>query len=337
MFIVHFQANGQEIILSQPFSVSQYQNAAAAGSGSFNSRLQANYRNPIIEGEAGLFQTKTISFDSRLTKDWEPSLNYFGYGFVFVNDNVMNGVMQNNYLTLNLAYHIFFDDELTNHLAGGIGVTYANTSLDMSRLRFGDQYDYKDIISYTSTLENIAAYPKSLSFNGALMFTHHSSKKFIQSGAMVYKYDKPNVTYSPINRASELSYRAFLNTDISFSETDDGDDGNSVLLNFNYLNSGSKNQLNIGGLMGLKIKKSYDDLYKMYVGCIYKLNQSYTPTIAFLLKNTTCGISYDVYTNNITSSNIKMSAFELTYSRKIGVTKMRYRENKPGRMKTLFD
>ena len=334
-------ANGQEVVLSQPYSVSQYQNAAAAGSGAYDSRFQANYRNPVIDGQSGLFQTATFSYDSRVfNKEVAPgSLNYLGYGVEFVNDRVMNGVMQNNYFTLNTAYHIFLDDNVYHQLSGGIGITYAKTSLDQSRLRFGDQYDYRDLLTYASTLENIAAYPKSTSFNAALMYTLHSNKRFIQAGAMVYKYDKPNVTYSPFNKASDISYRAFFNADIPLSgtETRDADNENTVLVNVNYLNSGFRNQLTVGGFMGVKIKKDYDELYKMYLGCVYKLNQSITPTIAFILNRHTLGMSYDVYTNNVTSANIKMSAFEVSYSKKIDKQRKKDKSNAPGRMRTLFD
>lgn len=333
-------ANGQEVVLSQPYSVSQYQNAAAAGGGSYDKRFQMNYRNPVIDGERGLFQTYTFSFDSRIGKEIEKtSLNYFGYGLEFVNDRVMNGVLQNNYFTLNTAYHIFLDEDVYSQLSGGIGLTYSSTSLDRSRLRFGDQFDYRDILSYTPSLEynNLAAYKGGMSFNAALMHTFHSKNKFIQTGAMVYKYDKPNVTFSPLTKASELSYRVFANADIPLTKTDDGDEVNSVLLNLNYLNSGKKNQITMGGMMGLKIKKDYDDLSKLYIGCIYKLNQSISPTIAILNNRDTYGFSYDLYNPNITSANIKMSAFEFTFSRKGGKSRKKYSSNRPGRMRTLFD
>lgn len=339
LLISFIGANAQELVLTQPYSVSQYQNAAAAGSGSFNKRFQYNLRNPVIDGEGGLFRTNTFAYDSRITKDWEPSLNYFGYGLVFVNDRIMNGVMQNNYYTLNLAYHIFFDDDLKDHIAAGLGVTYAQTNLDVSRLRFGDQYNYRDMLTYASSLENIAAYPHNMSFNAALMYTHHEGNKFIQAGAMAYKYDKPNVTYSPFNQASDMSYKAFVNTEFCITPGElDGDEGNSVLLSASYLNSGVKKQVSLGGFMGIKIKKSYDDLYKMYVGCIYKMNQSYSPSLAFIIKRYTVGLSYDTYTNDITAANIKMGAYELTVSKKIGPSKKNDTEKYGGRrMKTLFD
>ena len=334
--MINRHAIGQEIILSQPFSVSQYQNAAAAGSGSYDNRLQANYRNPIVGGEIGLFQTKTIAFDTRIIKDREESKNYFGYGFQLVNDRIMNGVMQNNYFTLNLAYHIFLDQYLNSQIAAGIGTTYAQSSLDNSKLRFGDQYDYRDLLSYSS-IDYIKPYASNFSFNAAVMYTNHNARRFIQTAVMAYKYDKPNVTFSPFNKASDFSYRAFANCDFALNETDDGDEGNSILFNFNYLNTASKNNFTIGSLVGLKIKKDYENLYKMYFGCSYKLNESYIPTMAFLLDKNTFGLSYDVYTNNITAANIKLSAYELTYSRKLGYSKMKYADNKPGRMKTLFD
>jgi hypothetical protein len=333
-------ANGQEVVLTQPFSVSQYQNAAAAGSGSYDERIQMNYRNPVIDGERGLFETYTFAYDSRIGKEIQrESLNYFGYGLQFVNDRVMNGVMQNNYFTLNTAYHIFLDDQVYSQLSGGIGLTYTFTSLDRSRLRFGDQFDYRDILSYTPSLEynNLAAYNGGMSFNAALMHTYHSNKKFIQTGVMVYKYDKPNVTFSPLTKASDMSYRVFANADLPLTKTEDADETNSVLLNLNYLNSGKRNQLTVGGMMGLKIIKDYDEIFKIYVGCIYKLNQSISPTIAILKNRYTYGFSYDSYNTDITSANIKMSAFEFTISKKGGITRRHYASNRPGRMKTLFD
>ena len=75
----------------------------------------------------------------------------------------------------------------------------------------------------------------------------------------------------------------------------------------------------------------------MYLGCMYKLNQSYSPTLALILNKNTIGMSYDIYTNNVTSANIRMSAFEFTFARKLDFSRMKYADNKAGRMRTLFD
>ena len=61
-----------------------------------------------------------------------------------------------------------------------------------------------------------------------------------------------------------------------------------------------------------------------------KLNEAYIPTISFISKKSTFGISYDVYSNKISGADLRQNGFELTYSQKFGqLRKYRYR--------TVFD
>ena len=191
MFGIKTAGSSQEIILSQPFSASQYQNPSSAGGGAYDHRFQSNYKNQLVDGNADLFRTFLFSFDTRLKNDLEESYNYFGLGIQYIDDEVMQGVLKNNYLTLNGAYHIFLDRDLYSHLSLGIGVTYAFTNIDRSKLRFNDQYDYRGILSY-ATLENLKSYPNNVTTNAGVMYTKHDESKFVQAGFMTYLYDKPN-------------------------------------------------------------------------------------------------------------------------------------------------
>ncbi len=317
-------ADCQELILSQPFSASQYQNPASVGSGAYDKRFQSNYKNQVIDGNANLFNTYLFSFDTRLKNDLEDSYNYFGFGIQYIDDEVMKGVIKNNYFTLNTAYHIFFDRELYSHLSLGIGVTYAFTNIDRSKLRFNDQYDYRGLLTMP-TFENLQNYPSNFTSNAGVMYTLHDEKKFMQAGFMTYLYEKPSVTYSPFNVASNLRYRAFINSEIPIL------DNNSFLIYFNYLNRASSNQFIFGGLFGLKVRNDQNNYDKLYVGCLYKSKESVIPTVSFVQNKSTYGFSYDVYGSNLTASNIKMSSFEFTLSKRFG------NKRKELRYKTLFD
>mgnify|MGYP000114611598 CR=1 FL=1 len=76
---------------------------------------------------------------------------------------------------------------------------------------------------------------------------------------------------------------------------------------------------------------SEDDYNKLYAGCLYRLNEAIIPTVAYIRNRYTYGFSYDVYASNLTASNMKMSSFEFTLSRKFG------EKRKENRYHTLFD
>jgi hypothetical protein len=311
-------AYSQEVTLSQPYASSLYQNPSGAGGSRFDNRFQALSKSQMIDGNS-LYRTFLISFDTRLKKDIENSKNYLGIGGQIISDQLMSGIMQNNYLTVNLAYHIFLDDELNSNLAIGFGATLASIYLDKSKLRFNDQYDYRAIL-ISPTLENLVPNPYSITTNAGAMFTRHSENSFFQTGFMTYLNNKPNVTYSPFIKSEDLRYRAFVNTEFPLFND------NSLLLYFNYLSKNATSQLYFGGMMGLPIEKDEDYLFKMYIGCFYKLNEAYIPTVSFISKKSTFGVSYDVYSNSISGADLKQSGFELTYSKKFGqMRKLRYR------------
>lgn len=316
--------SGQEVILSQPFSVTQYQNPSGVGGGAYDHRFQSNYKNQLVDNNANLFRTFLFAYDTRLKYDLEESKNYFGLGIQYIDDEVMQGIMKNNYVNLNGAYHIFLDRNLISHLSLGIGVTYAFTSLDRSKLRFNDQYDYRGILTMPS-LENLKPYPNNVTTNVGLMFTRHSETSFLQAGFMTYLYDKPNVTYSPINKAGELRYRAFVNSEAAIS------DYNSMLFYLSYNNNTLSNQIIAGSMIGLKVIKDEYDLNKLYIGCFYRYKEAFVPTIAFIKNRFTYGFSYDVYSNNLTLSDIKMNTLEFTFSSKLGQIR------KETRYRTIFD
>lgn len=324
LFGIKTSGSSQEIILSQPFSASQYQNPSSAGGGAYDQRFQSNYKNQLIDGNTDLFRSFLFSYDTRLKYDLEESYNYFGIGIQYIDDEVMQGALKNNYLTLNGAYHIFLDRDLYSHLSLGIGLTYAFTNIDRTKLRFGDQYDYRGILSYP-TLENLQSYPNNVTTNAGVMYTKHDESKFIQAGFMTYLYDKPNLTYSPFNKAEGLRFRAFVNSELPMYNN------NSFLVYLNYLNRPSQSQYIVGGLFGLSVRNEEYDYNKLYVGCLYRLNEAFIPTVAYIRNRNTYGFSYDVFASNLTASNLKMSSFEFTLSRRFG------EKRKENRYRTLFD
>jgi hypothetical protein len=63
-------------------------------------------------------------------------------------------------------------------LSLGIGATLTQTSLDKSKLRFNDQYDYRALLMYP-TLENLKPYPTAFTANAGALYTRHTENSFI--------------------------------------------------------------------------------------------------------------------------------------------------------------
>lgn len=301
----------QEAILSQPYSSSQYQNPAGVGGGEYDKRFQSNYKSQIMDGSS-LYNTFLVSYDTRFKFDENNSKNYLGIGAQIISDQIMLGVMQNNYLSLNAAYHIHLDDELYSNFSLGIGVTFAQTTLDKSKLKFSDQYDYRAIFMGGATLENLRQFPSELTTNAGIMYTKHSATSFIQTGFMAYLYAKPNVTFSLFNEAERLRYRAFLSleTPVFYNK--------SLLIYYNFANKNNLNQMYFGALLGMPLVNTKDEFIKVYGGCFYRNKEAFVPTISYISNLNTFGISYDVYVNTLTGANLRQKGFELSYSRKFG-------------------
>ncbi len=323
ILLVSEKIYSQEAILSQPYSASQYQNPAGVGGGEYDNRFQSNYKSQIMDGNS-LFNTVLLSFDTRFNYDAYSSKNYLGIGAQLISDQIMLGVMQNNYLSLNTAYHIFLDDELYSNLSLGIGLTFAQSTIDKSKLRFADQYDYRALFLGSASLENLRQFPSELTTSSGILYTRHSENSFIQAGAMSYLYAKPNVSYSLYNESEKLRYRAFASIEAPINYN------TSFLLHFNYLKKSNLNQMYFGMLLGMPLIETRYEFVKFYAGCFYRSREAFVPTISYISNLNTFGVSYDIYVNQLTGANLRQKGFELTYARKFG----KLRKN---RFRTIFN
>jgi type IX secretion system PorP/SprF family membrane protein len=320
---IAFVSKGQGVVLSQPFVSSQFLNSASVGNGLYGSRLQSNLKSQMIDGQ-NLYKTIVVGFDTRFKAADNTTKNYLGFGTQLISDQVMNGVMQTNLLTMNLAYHIYLDDYLYKNIALGLGSGFTQTTLDRTKLRFADQYDYRAILTNSISMENILPYPTSFSANASALYTKHDQKSFFQTGASAFFLDKPNMTYSLVNTAPENKYRLFVSTELPVM----GD--YFIALHGNYLYQKSSNQLNVGAFVGVPAGYDEDDVKRIYFGCFYRANEAIVPSVSIISNKYIFGLSYDIYNNNKTSSTIKVSSFELSLSASMG-------RKKTNLFRTLFD
>jgi len=204
------KSNAQEIFLSQPFAAAQFLTPASVGNGVFDQRIQSNFRSQSIAG-LNFAKTLVVGWDRKYNRKAQDQSNYLGIGGQIISEQLMNGLLNTNFITVNTAYHLFLDGDEYSNLAIGLGVTYAQTNLDRSKLRFGDMYDPSGKLSGNPSAEIFLSNPGRLSANTGLLYTRHSGSTFLQLSANGFFFAKPDVTNSPYNESPGMRSTLFLN------------------------------------------------------------------------------------------------------------------------------
>ena len=321
--LVLLKVNAQEIILSQPFVAAQFLSPASVGNGEYDQRIQSNFRSQTIAG-LNFAKTIVVGWDRKYNRKAQDQSNYLGIGGQIISEQLMNGLLNTNYITINTAYHLFLDGEEYSNLAIGLGVTYAGTNLDRSKLRFGDMFDPSGNLSGNPTSEIFLSNPGRLSANTGLLYTRHSNDTYLQLSANGFFFAKPDVTNSPYNEAPGMRSTLFLNLEKYFNED------YTFLLHGASSNRNKESSYVVGGSISLPIKYEFDHDRRLYVGCFYRLKDAIIPSVNIMMDNYIFGMSYDLYNNGLSADGIRSNSFELTFSKSFGKRKQEL-------MRTLFD
>jgi hypothetical protein len=314
---------GQEIILSQPFAAAQFLSPASVGNGVFDQRIQSNFRSQSI---AGLNFSKTIvvGWDRKFNRRAQEQSNYLGIGGQIISEQLMNGLLNTNHITVNTAYHLFLDGDEYSNLAIGMGVTYSQNTLDRSNIRSGDRYDPSGNLSSNPSLEVFLSNPAKLSVNTGFLFTRHSNDTYLQLSANGFFFAKPDVTNSPYNQAPGMRATLFFNIEKYFNEN------NTYLIHGAFGSRNNNNTYVAGGSVSLPILWKFDHDRRLYLGCFYRFKDAIIPSVNIMMDTYIFGLSYDIFTNDLAAAGIRSNSFELTFSKSFGKRKQEL-------MRTLFD
>ena len=313
----------QDFVLSQPFTAAQYLSPAMVGNGVYDQRIQSNFRTQSIGG-SNYARNIVVGWDRKYNRKAVDQANYIGIGGQIISEQLLNGLINTNYITFNTAYHLFLDGAEFSDLAIGMGITYAQTTLDRSKLRFGDMYDQTGNLSGNPSSEIFLSNPGRLTVNTGLLYTKHSNDTYLQLSANGFFFSKPDVTNSPYNEAPGMRTALFLNLEKYFN----GD--YTFLLHGAFSSRNKVESYFVGGSVSLPIKYEFDHDRRLYLGCFYRHNDAIVPTVNILMDNYIFGISYDIYTNGLAAAGIRSNSFELTFSKSFGKRKQEL-------MRTLFD
>ena len=324
MFIgITQMAKAQDFVLSQPFAAAQYLSPASVGNGVFDQRIQSNFRTESIGG-TNYARNLVVGWDRKFNRRSLDQTNYLGIGAQIISEQLEDGLINTNYITVNTAYHLFLDGDDFSNLAIGLGITYAQTTLDRSKLNFSQMYNPGtgafDIASNEIFLSNTGR----LTMNTGLLYTKHSNDTYLQLSANGFFFAKPDVINSPYNEAPGMRSTLFMNLEKYFNED------YTYLIHGAFSNRNKESSYVLGGSVSLPIIYEFDHDRRLYLGCFYRYKQAITPSVNIMMDNYIFGVSYDIFINGLTAAGIRSNSFELTFSKSFGKRKQEL-------MRTLFD
>ena len=329
LFILLFAANakGQTPFISQSFTANHFFNPATVGLGSFN-KAQSFFRTQF-SGVGQPYKTVGLGVDFGFLKNDQTEPNNLGFGLQAVSDQVLNGVMNTNYVTASIADRVFLNDDRNAFLSLGLGTTIISRTVDMSSLVFGDQYYSGRLLSPTS-MEVLNSYKTQSTINVGMMYSYNSYTSYFQLGASSYFINRAsgfNSTDSvrkvtPLNEFNQ--YLGQLNFEHVIN------DNKTILIHADYQSRYENDFYYIGGAVGLPFNETYDQVSRLYLGLFYRSKDAMVPYIGLMRNKYKFGLTYDIYSNDLTSANLKPQTFEFTLSTYFGK-----RRNEG--MRSLFD
>ena len=303
-------AYAQTPFMSQQFVATNFFNPATVGFGT-NNQFQTFYRNQF-SGVGDPFKTIGVGVDFALFKNEDnEGYNNFGVGLQGVSEQVLNGILQTNEITLSLANRVFLNKDRTSFFSIGISSTYISRNIDRNALTFGDQYNSGRLFNSTS-LETIGNFPTKFSTNGGIMYSFVSPDVFLQTGASTFYINRSTnaLNYGNVNQSFQMV--TTLNYEHRFMED------NTYVIHADYQNRLEAEFVYVGGAISLPIYAMDEQQNKFYVGCFYRSKDAIVPYVGLLYNKYKIGLTYDIYQNSLTSANLHPQTIEFNLSTYLG-------------------
>jgi type IX secretion system PorP/SprF family membrane protein len=294
---------------SQNFNLNNFFNPATSGFG-INNKVQTIFRTQY-EGVGSAYRTIGLAADvALLRKNSYDKNNLFGMGVQAVSEQVLDGVLQTNAITLSFANRLFFNESKTSSIALGISSTLITRTIDASKLTFGDQFNSGRLFN-TSSIEVINSIPSKFSSNVGLLYTLSNEQTFLQFGGSLF-YINRSSTEQALEKFEE-SYQTL--GQINFEKR--VWENNTIAFHADYQNRFESEFVYAGAVYSIPMNSKGENIDRFYIGCFYRTKDAIIPYVGLIYKKYKFGLSYDVYQSKMSLSSLRPQTFEFTISTNI--------------------
>lgn len=269
-------------------------------------RFGANYRNQYSNIMAVPYKTFSVFGDAQVFRNKFEN-GWLGLGGVLLSDVAGAGSLRSTKIYGSVAYHQMLG--FSSLLSAGFNLGYANKRIDISRLKFPDQFDGKffDGNLHTDvqlTDNNISYFDMQVGVNYAYF---PDENIYINAGYSIHHVNKPRETF--FNNDTEdglipMRHIGFVNAILKVTP-------NAIINpNIYYTNQAKSNEL-VGG-MNVNFDLGGFGEKQLIAGAYYRLNDAAIGLVGFEIHGTRFTFTYDATMSNMRNFNNYRGALEFS-------------------------
>lgn len=309
--LVAGSAYGQDLHFSQFFNSPLTTNPANTGFiPDADYRIGVHYRNQWSSIMAVPYKTVSVFGDAQVFRDRLDN-GWLGLGGFILSDQAGAGGLRSTKVYGSVAYHQMLGS--ASLLSAGFNVGWANKRIDLSRLKFPDQFDGKffDNTLPTSVVLNntsVSYFDMQVGMNYAYF---PDEDVYVNAGYSIHHVNRPQETFfatSPDSARLPMRHIAFANALLKVSDR--------VIINPNvYFTTQAKATELVAG-MNANYNLSENGEMQLIAGIYYRAGDAVVPMIGFELKNVRFTFSYDATMSNLRNFNNMRGAQEFSLMKK---------------------
>ncbi len=275
-------------------------------------RLAANYRTQWGSVSPNPYTTGTISFDMAAMKGTLDNGDALGVGVLALYDKTGLGGLQNTTVALSLAYHKAFGEDKQNTLSIGVQGALVKKSLDFTKLKFEDQFDFSTGGTPYATSEPVnnsdLTYPD---FNAGIMYSgrlNEHSTAYI--GASYYHLTTPTETFISSTHTIHSRFSGYVGGSFDLNE-------NIVLYASGLFQAQASATEVVGGAaVGFVLNPGHDMEFQkntiLYLGGWYRYGDAIAPYVGFEWSKMKLGFTYDVNMSSFSTATNSNGGYEVS-------------------------
>jgi len=299
-----YSSLGQDVHFTQFFNSPLSLNPANTGNFDGRFRLATNNRNQWGSISTP-FLTSSVSLDSRFLKR-KTGRDHAGVGLYLY--QYMSGDVDLNHTEVRLSTSFIksLDRNNQSKLALGFQGGFFQRSIDISNMKFADQYDYDEADYTRATGEIISAFNVTKpDFQAGITYLHNNPDKlFINSGLSFFHLTRPDASF--IGSIDRIPLRSVAHSDVLFNISDKDQIGPQLL--FMYMKGAT--ELTFGGIYKHAMQTDADIVISF--GSYYRFRDALLLVSEIEYDNWKVGFSYDVNVSSLRAASNHRGGFEIS-------------------------
>ena len=307
LLLINNALKAQDPHFSQFFASPLTLNPAYTGKFDGTFRVAGNYRNqwPTINNA---FTTATASVDMPILSSRLPENDTWGVGFLALNDQSGNKILNNNFFGLSTAYHKGLDENGYHQLTIGFQGSYVSKRLDINRADFEDELTALGFTGVTSEVFNNSEVGINyFDFNTGIMYsgTTNGLNSFYV-GASLYHINRPEESFMGGNFLLDprLTIHGGGYIPVGQYKTFHG--------SFIHQRQAGATETVLGGAMAFNVNYDEENPIELYTGLWYRFNDAFIPYVGLEVSGFRLGFSYDINNSSLNTASNSRGGTEIS-------------------------